>query len=460
MESRPVKAIIVEDNIGKAHLVADVLPDYVQKVCIRYEKAKLTIETKPDTTTVVIMYAEEKSERSLSIFSWICDVYNGKRGYIPVVLITEDAYSDNAFKFMDLGEAFFYEGEVNDSDFYNVFCEAVDSADDFQFSLLFGDASEHLIEPEEYIDESLVEEPEEEDYYDEFEATHGISKEDKKVMAMIMALTGDNMERALNLKKVLEETIRGKIEAQKKKHSAQVAINRPEMVINPNDINSSQNSSAVLGGGLMSDFEAYMQAHRIDQVVQLNDFLTKPHVFVSNHNANNGNSANMSMGQNTEASVQVEAAIQNNMNGPQKTRHHGVIKKKDVVVGSDNNKKKILIVDPDPMTLKACELFFEDKYELLGVESNMKAVDFFHKNYADVVLIENDMPYLKGPEALDTIRKQPFGMYVKGIILVDGKKTRPEKEMIRNAMGVWGVVEKPIIKKNLLKTIESCFVYQ
>ena len=69
-------------------------------------------------------------------------------------------------------------------------------------------------------------------------------------------------------------------------------------------------------------------------------------------------------------------------------------------------KRHILIVDDDPMTLRAEKTWFETKYQVSIVNSAAMAFTFLAKNQPDLILLDYDMPHCKGSQFYEMIHSE------------------------------------------------------
>jgi len=116
--------------------------------------------------------------------------------------------------------------------------------------------------------------------------------------------------------------------------------------------------------------------------------------------------------------------------------------------------KTIVIVDTDPMTLRAFKLFVGEDVVIEQVDSSMKAIDYFVKNKADAVVVEYDMPILRGLQIINSIRMQPNGRTVRAAVLMSNERTPSEHERVLYTDGIAGVINKPIVKKQMLPVVQ------
>lgn len=114
-------------------------------------------------------------------------------------------------------------------------------------------------------------------------------------------------------------------------------------------------------------------------------------------------------------------------------------------------KKKILLVDNDPVNVKLCTLFLKSQYDVVHVDSSIKAISYFILGKADLAMISYKMPDNDGGSILRSIRWQKNGKDLPVIFMVE--RTEKEKLGIFEQRGV-SVLEKPMTKAMLLEAVE------
>ena len=113
--------------------------------------------------------------------------------------------------------------------------------------------------------------------------------------------------------------------------------------------------------------------------------------------------------------------------------------------------KKILLVDNDPVNVKLCSLFLKSQYEVIHVDSSIKAISYFILEKADLAMISYKMPDNDGGSIMRSIRWQKNGKDLPVIFMVE--RTEKEKLGIIEQRGV-SVLEKPMTKAMLLEAVE------
>lgn len=457
-----LKAVIIDDDEKRLNLILSYMPSYIETVASKYgEGAKeLILPSNGDMkASIVVMYADDHYGRSVQMYDWMISQNRNKKVYkIPVLFITKDSFSDRAFELMDIGDAKFYEyeEEIEDSAFFDAIMEALDEAE-----MMAGDVDEI----EEVYPPVPEKEPSSPDKIMGMKFT--ISNEAEAPQRSVVIKGEDRIKELLNsvnlsrektiqVRELLEKITKEKIAAGEEipawakknkepgvrrtgksivnktpvKHKENVNTNRK--VLTPYETNGLHNLNAsdvdVLLAGIEPDnsFEERKDINvekKKDVTLQMSDLGTN---FFSG--TFRGNDAR----QNVRNAAHNVSAV------------------------SSSGRYKVLIVDTDNKTERACKLFLEDKYDYSVVDSSMKAIDYFVKNSAKVVIIDYHMPFVNGMQIYNSIKMQPYGANVKCVMLF---RKEDDEKIIDNAAkspGVKGIVMKPFVKKQLVNAVESC----
>ena len=95
-----------------------MLPDYISCVALGYGDGALDY-LKPDAEGVVpdivIMYGDDSKSQGLYTYDWMINKSdNIDVASIPVIILTEDEFSDRSIEFLEIGDVLFYEGEIDE----------------------------------------------------------------------------------------------------------------------------------------------------------------------------------------------------------------------------------------------------------------------------------------------------------------------------------------------------------
>ena len=122
------------------------------------------------------------------------------------------------------------------------------------------------------------------------------------------------------------------------------------------------------------------------------------------------------------------------------------------------NKKMILIVDDDPTYLKLIKEWLKDDYRVSMANSGMQAITWLANNCADLVLLDYEMPTIKGSKGLEMLRSDAQ-IADTPVMFLTGKS---DKQSIIEVLALKpaGYLLKSIDRKTLLETLNKFFVEQ
>ena len=121
-------------------------------------------------------------------------------------------------------------------------------------------------------------------------------------------------------------------------------------------------------------------------------------------------------------------------------------------------KKMILVVDDDPTYLKLIKEWLKDDYRVSMVNSGMQAITWLANNEADLVLLDYEMPTVKGSKVFEMLKSESSSASIP-VMFLTGKS---DKEAIMEVLSLKpaGYLLKTIDRKTLLGTLEKFFVQQ
>ncbi|MCR4643044.1 MAG: response regulator [Lachnospiraceae bacterium] len=121
-------------------------------------------------------------------------------------------------------------------------------------------------------------------------------------------------------------------------------------------------------------------------------------------------------------------------------------------------KKMILIVDDDPTYLKLIKEWLKEDYRVGMASSGMQAITWLANNTADLVLLDYEMPTIKGSKVLEMMKSEANSSTIP-VMFLTGKS---DKEAIMEVLALKpaGYLLKTIDRKTLLDTLEKFFVEQ
>ena len=455
MDSQIVKVIIVDNDAKKAADIKSAMPDYFDASILKYKDVKeyLASENNRADVKLMVMDADAGASMALEIYKYLCEdpeKYMLRR--IPVVLLIEDEFSDITLDYYDLGEPYFFEGDLDDSDFYMTVTKAVEDGELLDDKDLYPElfVEENKPKPSQFSPEKIMG-ASFEVHVGEDAPSRIATYDNKQIIEKITKYVEKNKENAAKIREVLEKA------AEEKRAQGEEAYYIPrrkrEKVVNKIS-HASENPSA-----------EYREAPKAGKKPGLHyQMPDKKKANMQSGMSQNAMSQNMTRPDNMMPNMAQANMMQGGMmqNGMVKNAPSNVMKKDSFNQGAQpedkNRRKKILIVDSDQRTLKAFKLFVGDDVDIVLFESGMKVIDYFSKQRADMVIIEYDMPGLPGMSILKSIWMQPYGREVKAAIMMSPEKTDIEKFNVLKTPGITGVIDKPIVKKQLLSVVNRGIV--
>lgn len=111
--------------------------------------------------------------------------------------------------------------------------------------------------------------------------------------------------------------------------------------------------------------------------------------------------------------------------------------------------KRILVVDDDTMNLVRTKMILEKEYDVIMVDSGIKALDKLKSKEIDLVLLDIEMPKLNGLETFE--RMKEFAADVPVIFLTASGLEEDVRTAIR--LGAVNYLVKPFQPDELMKRV-------
>ena len=117
---------------------------------------------------------------------------------------------------------------------------------------------------------------------------------------------------------------------------------------------------------------------------------------------------------------------------------------------------RILAVDDNSISLAMIEQELKDKYQVIPVNSGVRALQYLKKERPDLILLDIQMALKDGIETLREIREMEEYKELPVIMLT----SKGDKEMILESskLGVFDYVLKPFKKQDIQDRIEKALV--
>ncbi len=123
----------------------------------------------------------------------------------------------------------------------------------------------------------------------------------------------------------------------------------------------------------------------------------------------------------------------------------------DDSIGENVTKAKVMVVDDDAGTLRNIKSLLSDMYDVVVTNSERKALEIIGMENPDLVLLDYEMPLMKGPETMRHIREKR-GFENIPIVFLTGVNDRAQITAAL-AMKPTGYLLKPVNKDKLLNTV-------
>jgi CheY-like chemotaxis protein len=114
-------------------------------------------------------------------------------------------------------------------------------------------------------------------------------------------------------------------------------------------------------------------------------------------------------------------------------------------------KIRILAVDDNVVNLATLEQELKDKYELIPLNSGVRAIKYLRKQRPDLILLDVEMPIMDGIDTLNEIRSMENGTTLPVIFLTTNNDRFTVTEGIK--LGIVDYVIKPFKSVELRERI-------
>lgn len=423
-----LRAIIIDEDRARRENVRSLLPDYIDSVTIGFGDSSFEY-LKPDaegvTPDLVIMNGDDSRNLGLYTFDWMINKSgNPDVAAIPVIVLTEDEFSDRSLEFLEIGDVLFYEGEIEGEKLFSVINEALEEA-------------EFMAEP----------------VYPSFEEQKSIDRiaglsvkapegEKQRVLVLDMQTRLDNLEAALARGRKRANDIRNLLEAAQKAKGDKNAGNRGY---------APKQDKAYINR--MSSFLAKANQKAAAEEERLND-LKKQMQQSSKQVIKRDN-----IGESNKESIgKLQQKMMSNPFGAFNAQ--GSLKldeptRRTASTPSSNGKRTVVIVDGDLKTRKLCSLFLTQNYNVVQLDSGIKTVDYFVKNRADLLIINPVLGGMSGVSTVISVHNQPGCMNVPVMYLVGDDYKGSRTGLL--GQNVVGILNKPIKRELIASAVEGLF---
>lgn len=443
-----LRIVVIDDDRARREKIVNILPEYIETdVVSSGDEALKCIRRDSDgkLPDAVVLNGNDSKSFGLYAFDWMVNKSGDDLiAAIPVIVITDDEFSDKSLEFLEIGDVYFYEGDIEDDRLFSMIIEAIEEAE-------------------------FIEEPVEVSY----EETKSIDRlmgctvkapgpEGKhRAVVLDMDTRVKNLEAALERGQKRVKDIRSLLGAAQKlkddTYDDDFALRRRKRRAehNPDELrddsgNTSKNRS-FLDKALIKVKEKETGVGDIVSKMQEEANLSHNHPAKRlEANVEKDVARTMDMlkqkamtnpfgAMGAQGNIKIERRPQNRQPSP----------------GFTSNKKTVVIVDPDTKTTKLCALFLTQNYNVVTLENGIKTIDYAIRNRIDLLIINPVLPGMSGAATVSSIRMQPGGADIPLMYLVGDDY----KESRSNLLGpkVYGILNKPLKKATLVQSVDAFF---
>ncbi|MCR5687401.1 MAG: response regulator [Lachnospiraceae bacterium] len=403
-----LRVIIIDEDRERREKVAKLLPEYMDAVPTgtgegAIERIKRDAEGKlPD---LVILCGDDTKHFGLYVFDWMVNRSGDSDiAAIPVIVLTDDEFSDASLEFLEIGDVMFYEGEIEEGGLFSAVSGMMDEAD------FRPEPVEPSYEEMRSIDRLMG-------------CSVPAPGDEQRAVVLDMETRIENLEAALVRGRKRAEDIRTLLTAAQ------------QMKCDKGDGSFDTFSKSDKGDG-SSDTVSKKTAGA-------SSFLKKAR-------------------EKAEAGDAVGRLKQRAMEDPGSALGaQGTVRMEDrpaepaKPVHAPDEKKTVVIVDDDLKTRKLCSLFLTQKYNVIAFDSGIKTVDFFIRNRVDLLLINPVLEGMSGLSTVASIRMHPGGTELPVMFIVGDNYTGDRARLY--ADNVVGILNKPIKQGVIAQAVEGFF---
>ena len=470
---RDMRIVIIDDDVNRRETINRYLPDYAHGATCGYGDVAMkaiSADSNGHVPDMVVMNADDSKGMGLYTFDWMKNKSgNPDIAAIPVLLLTEDEFSDRCLDFLEIDDAEFYVGEIDENRLYSAIMDTLSRMD----------FAEEPIEPA-FADEKSYDRIAGLSVKPQGDVSNG-AKQRSVVLDMDTQL--QNLEAAIERGRQKSQRIRELVEAaldykENRKEAADTfkgsphflnkvrvskglepiedapvslgtadiaRISKDEPEFRKYDTENTEINKHTTAVNSEIDEEDIPEEFRLNKTVK-KDFDPQAAIKSAAERLKSNPFAGMAA-HGMSATFAGQKSYSNgqnvNANANQVNKSHGI------------TKKRIVIVDDEESNLKMCELFLSDKYDIVLLDSGMKAIDYFIRNTADLVLLDTYMPNLGGVQTLGSIRWQANGKSVPVIYMIDVRY--PVAVPSLQGEGIAGIMKKPFSPGSLAMTVDGFF---
>lgn len=123
---------------------------------------------------------------------------------------------------------------------------------------------------------------------------------------------------------------------------------------------------------------------------------------------------------------------------------------------SQGPQKSILVVDDDPTMLRSLKAMLSEKYKVFTANSGMNAIQLLIKMPVDLILLDYEMPVVKGPQILGMIRSEEQMKHIPVMFLTAKSDRQTISEVL--SLKPENYLLKSLPQSAILSAIDNFFV--
>lgn len=447
-----LRIVVIDDDRTRLDFIKNMMPGYIKvneassgEEALQYIKRDAN-GMLPD---VILLDGDDRKSNGLYAFDWMVNRSGDEEiASIPVIVMTEDEFSDKSLEFFEIGDVMFYVGEVDELRLFSMITEAIEGA---EFML---EEEEPSYEETKNIDRIIGQ---------TVKASGGDGKQRSVVLDKATRLK--NLEAAIERgqKKVRDyrelietaQRLRGDADddkfARKKHHHKE----KTETSANPkksffskvkeeSDVKPPEKEKPAVK-------EKPADAERIAKDMQEEAGISKA-LAKKRLDANAGEDVAKTIGQLRQKAVSAPFQAFGAQGTKTFPEPKNVMRQTEI---PQNDKRTILIVDSDIKTAKLLSLYLAQKYNVVTRDGGIKAIDYVVGHHIDLLIINPVLPDMSGIATVSSVRLQPGGSGVPVMYLVGDDYMEPRSRLLDP--NVFGILNKPVKKDVLLQSVNGFF---
>lgn len=443
-----IRAVIIDDDRNRREIIKNSLPDYIESIDIGFGEGAIDYikrDAEGNLPDLVILNGDDSKNLGLYVFDWMINKSGDPDvAMIPVIVITEDEFSDRCLDFLELGDVTFFEGDPGDSELFSVITEAIEEAE------FMAEPVEQVYEETKNIDRLMG---------------HSVKAPGGRQRAVVLDMDNrvKNLEAALARGRKRVDDIRNLLDAAQNYKSGRKNVPARNRRSEPKEQNIIRMSSFLEKARKKADVEEELLEMYRKKMEHPEENKYKRREAKAEEPAPKPVSEPVPEPvEDFDLSGSVDKLKEKAMGNPFGAFNaQGTVRverKQEPDAGErkfDSSKKTVVIVDDDLKTRKLCTLFLTQKYNVVSLDSGIKTVDYFIKNRADLLIINPILGGMSGISTINSVRLHPGGSNIPVMYLVGDNYTGARTKLL--GPGVVGILNKPIKQSTIAQSVDGFF---